>query len=280
MTTTTRVTTRRRTTREDDEPALVVLGHDLNDPGNAGTLIRTADAAGATQVILTGRSVDPTNPKAVRAAAGALFHLPVRTEADLDAVLADLGARGVQRLATVVDGGVPYDEVDLTGPTALVLGSEAHGLPEWVGAVVDQPVTIPMRGRAESLNVAMAGAVLCFEAERQRRVRRRRRAPGLGAMSSAPTGWTAAPARRQGSTTMIDEIQRLETDGVARIGAAATLDDLVAVDRDVLGKKSGAQRAQARARRTERGRAPHRRRRAQRRAGGAAAPRWRPSATS
>jgi len=157
---------------EDDEPALVLLAHDINDPGNAGTLVRAADAAGATQVILTGRSVDPTNPKAVRAAAGALFHLPVHPAADLEAVLADLGARGVQRLATVVDGGVPYDEVDLTGPTALVLGSEAHGLPEWVSAAVDQPVTIPMRGRAESLNVAMAGAVVCFEAERQRRVRR------------------------------------------------------------------------------------------------------------
>ena len=147
--------------------ALVLV--DVADPGNAGTLVRAGEAAGASAVLFCGASVDPCNPKCVRASAGSLFHLPVSSGGEAAAVLEDLGGAGVRRIATVVRDGQPYDEVDLTGPLALVLGSEAHGLPAGLDALVDERCTIPMAGRSESLNVAMAGSVLCFESLRQRR---------------------------------------------------------------------------------------------------------------
>ena len=142
---------------------------DVADPGNAGTLIRAAEAAGAAAVLFCGSSVDPSNGKCVRASAGALFHVPIAVGGDVGPVLERLGDLGVRRAATVVQGGRAYDQVDLTRPVALVLGSEAHGLPASTLAVVDELVTIPMEGRSESLNVAMAGSVLCFESLRQRR---------------------------------------------------------------------------------------------------------------
>ncbi len=147
--------------------ALVLV--DVADPGNAGTLLRAAEAAGAAAVLFCGSSVDPSNGKCVRASAGALFHVPVASGGDGMAVLEQLGRQGVRRAAAVVTGGVPYDHVDLTGPVAIVVGSEARGLPESLLAVVEDRLSIPMAGRSESLNVAMAGSVLCFEALRQRR---------------------------------------------------------------------------------------------------------------
>ncbi|MEO6318184.1 MAG: RNA methyltransferase [Acidimicrobiales bacterium] len=142
---------------------------DVADPGNAGTLLRAAEAAGAAAVLFCGSSVDPSNGKCVRASAGALFHVPVASGGETMAVLEQLGRQGVRTAAAAVDGGQPYDEADLTGPVAVVVGSEAHGLSERVLAVVDDRLSIPMVGRSESLNVAMAGSVLCFEALRQRR---------------------------------------------------------------------------------------------------------------
>ena len=147
--------------------ALVLV--DVADPGNAGTLVRAAEASGAAAVIFCAGSVDPSNGKCVRASAGALFHVPIAAGGEVGAVLERLGELGVLRTATVVHGGTPYDAVDLTGPVALVLGSEAHGLPEPALAAVDERLTIPMDGRSESLNVAMAGSILCFESLRQRR---------------------------------------------------------------------------------------------------------------
>ena len=142
---------------------------DVADPGNAGTLLRAAEAAGAAAVLFCGDSVDPSNPKCVRASAGALFHLPVVNGGDVVAVLERMRQLGIHTVATVVDDGSPYDSADLTGPVAIVLGSEARGLGEAVVAAVDERLTIPMAGRAQSLNVAMAGSVLCFESLRQRR---------------------------------------------------------------------------------------------------------------
>jgi len=142
---------------------------DVADPGNAGTLVRAAEAAGAAAVLFCGSSVDPSNAKCVRASAGALFHVPIASGGEVGPVLESLGELGVRRLATVVQGGRPYDEVDLTGPVALVLGSEAHGLAPSALDAVDERLSIPMDGRSESLNVAMAGSVLCFESLRQRR---------------------------------------------------------------------------------------------------------------
>jgi TrmH family RNA methyltransferase len=168
------VATRRATTIADAVaaaaagPAALVLV-DVADPGNAGTLLRAAEASGAAAVLFCGASVDPCNPKCVRASAGALFQLPVADGGDARTVLEDLAGAGVCTVATVVRGGTAYDELDLTRPSAFVLGSEAHGLPADLLDVVTHRCTIPMAGRSESLNVAMAGAVLAFEALRQRR---------------------------------------------------------------------------------------------------------------
>jgi TrmH family RNA methyltransferase len=142
--------------------AVVLAG--LADPGNVGTILRSADAAGADAVVLTEGSVDVFNPKVVRASAGALFRVPVV----VDVPPAQLGALGVPLLGAVAAGGVPYDVAPLDRPCALLLGSEAHGLPD--GLALDGLVSIPHVGRAESLNVAMAATVLCFEVARRRRL--------------------------------------------------------------------------------------------------------------
>jgi TrmH family RNA methyltransferase len=147
----------------------VVVCVDLQDPGNAGTILRSAEAAGAGAVVFAGASVDVSNPKAVRASAGSLFHVAVVNGGDAVEVLDELGRRGLRRLGTVARSGEPLDDADLTAPVALVLGNEAHGLPAEVEAVLDGHLTIPMAGRSESLNVGMATAVLCFEVARQRR---------------------------------------------------------------------------------------------------------------
>jgi len=141
----------------------VVVAHEISDPGNAGTLLRSAEAAGAGLVVFTPDSVDVGNPKVVRASAGAIFRVPVLVDVALDAVT----QRGRMVWGTSSHAGTPYDEADLTGPVALVMGNEAHGLP--VDARVDGWLTIEHRGRSESLNVAMAATVLCFEVSRQRR---------------------------------------------------------------------------------------------------------------
>ena len=144
---------------------------DVQDPGNAGTILRSAEAAGAGAVLFTGSCVDPTNPKAVRASAGSLFHVGVVSGGNAVDVLAELGRCGFRRYAADARAGDTIDAVDLTGPVALVLGNEAHGLPTEIDAMLDGRVTIPMAGRSESLNVGMAASVMCFEVARQRRSR-------------------------------------------------------------------------------------------------------------
>jgi RNA methyltransferase, TrmH family len=145
----------------------VLVGVDIGDPGNAGTMIRSAESAGASALVFAGASVDVSNPKVVRAAAGALFRLLVVDGGAPYGVLERVGGLGMRRLGAVANGGVPCDRADLTGPVALVVGNEAHGLP--AGLPLDGEITIPMAGRAESLNVAMAAAILCYETARQRR---------------------------------------------------------------------------------------------------------------
>jgi TrmH family RNA methyltransferase len=148
---------RLRATTLAAEASLVLVADRLADPGNAGTIIRSAEAAGADAVVLTPGSVDPFNPKVVRASAGSLFRVPV-IEATLDAV-------PLRRLGTSSHHGDVYTDVDLAGPVALVIGNEAHGLPD--DAAVDGWITIP--SSVESLNAAMAATVLLFEVARQRR---------------------------------------------------------------------------------------------------------------
>jgi len=147
--------------------SLVVVMDDVRDPGNAGTVVRTADAAGAGAVVFGTGTVDPYNPKTVRSSAGSLFHLPVVVEASTELALRDLAGRGYRCLGAVAHGGEEYTAVDWRAPTVVVLGNESAGLP--AGLPLDARVGIPMEGQAESLNVAVACAVLCFEALRQRR---------------------------------------------------------------------------------------------------------------
>lgn len=148
---------------------VVVVAVDVRDPGNAGTLIRSAAAAGARGVVLCEGCVELYNPKTVRSTAGALFRLPVVTSVSVDGALTSLGAAGRRRFAAVARDGDDYARVDLTGPVAFVVGNEAHGLPDAL-AGIDAAITIPMPGDMESLNVGVATAVLCFEAARQARV--------------------------------------------------------------------------------------------------------------
>lgn len=139
----------------------VVAVDRLNDPGNLGTILRSAEAAGADLVVLTPGSVDPYNSKVVRASAGALFHVPVTT-----ASLAALDAAGLRLIGTSSHQGEPHTEVDWSGRIAVVMGSEAHGLPD--DAPIGRWARIEHRGRSESLNVAMAATLLVFEAARSR----------------------------------------------------------------------------------------------------------------
>jgi TrmH family RNA methyltransferase len=150
------------------EATLVVVAVGVSDPGNAGTLLRSARAAGVDGVVSCAGSVDVFNPKTVRAAAGSLFHSQVVSGGDPVEVLEQLGRWGLRRLGTVARGGTPHDQVDLRRPVALVLGNESHGLPPGVGACVDEVVSVPMAPGVESLNVGVAAAVMCFEARRQR----------------------------------------------------------------------------------------------------------------
>ena len=152
-------------------PLVVLI--EVRDPGNLGTIVRTADAAGAAGVVVSAKSVDVYNEKAVRASAGSIFHLPIVREAEPGVVLSALRERGVAILAAAADG--QHDLYDdrvaqlLGGPVALVLGNEARGLGAAIRAQADATVRIPMGGRAESLNLAAAAAVLLFESARRRR---------------------------------------------------------------------------------------------------------------
>ncbi|MFY0406026.1 TrmH family RNA methyltransferase [Solicola sp. PLA-1-18] len=159
----------------DARPRLVVVCADVRDPGNAGTVLRCADAAGADAVVLAGHSVDPHNPKAVRASAGSLFHLPVAVAPDVPAALSALRELGLGVLAADGTGDVglhePGTDEILARPTAWLLGNEAWGLPDDVRALADHVVAVPIYGRAESLNLATAAAVCLYASARAQRVR-------------------------------------------------------------------------------------------------------------
>lgn len=146
--------------------ALVLAG--VGDPGNVGTLIRTAAAAGADAVILTEGSADPLNPKTARASASALFASTIVADVDLASTATSLKGLGYQLVGTDADTTSSIYDTDLTGPVALVLGNEAWGLSDEHQGFLDQSVSIPMPGAMESLNVATAGSVIVFEALRQR----------------------------------------------------------------------------------------------------------------
>jgi TrmH family RNA methyltransferase len=149
-------------------PRLLAVAVGISEPGNAGTLIRIADAMGADGVVLAGHSVDPYNGKCLRASAGSIFTIPVAVAPDAVAVVDELAGAGLQLLATTADGEVDLDEVMplLVTGTAWLFGAEAHGLPEEINAKANYRVRIPMRGGAESLNIAAAAAICLYQSAR------------------------------------------------------------------------------------------------------------------
>ena len=149
-------------------PALVLAATGLQDPGNAGAIIRSAAAAGATGVVLDESSADPWGWKALRASMGSAFHVPVLRSRGIGSLIKEWRTAGLRIAATVPRGGTPMHNVDFTPPMALLLGGEGAGLPDATVESADVRVTIPMRGGIESLNAAVAAAVLLYEAQRQR----------------------------------------------------------------------------------------------------------------
>ena len=144
----------------------------VRDPGNAGTVLRAADAAGAQAVLFSDASVDPYNGKAVRASAGSLFHVPLVAGVRLEQAAGALRAAGLRILAADARGGRTLDDLspaELAAPTAWVFGNEAWGMPEAVLALADESVAVPIYGRAESLNLATAAAVCLYASARAQR---------------------------------------------------------------------------------------------------------------
>ncbi|MCL3819142.1 TrmH family RNA methyltransferase [Aeromicrobium wangtongii] len=154
----------------DRSPSFLVVCADIRDPGNAGAVIRCADAAGAHGVVFIGDSVDPYNPKSVRATVGSIFHVPIVVSRDIPGTLAAIQESGLAVLAADGKGDVGlFDEaLDLSAPTAWLMGNEAWGLPEQVRALSDAVVAVPIFGRAESLNLATAAAVCLYATARAR----------------------------------------------------------------------------------------------------------------
>lgn len=149
-------------------PALILAGVAIQDPGNAGAVIRAAAAAGATGVVVDESTANPWGWKALRASMGATFHVPVCRLRTIAPALEEWRAAGVSIVAAVARGGTPMHDVDLTKPTALLLGGEGAGLPAALVSAADATISIPMKDAVESLNVAVAAALLLYEARRQR----------------------------------------------------------------------------------------------------------------
>lgn len=165
----------------EPEVDFVLVAVDVNDPGNLGTLIRSAVASGADALVVAGQAVDVFNPKTVRSTAGALFRAPVFVSPDAATAIEALQDRDVHCIGTSGRATSACDAIDLTRRVAIVMGGEANGLSTEVEDLMDELVSIPMPGPVESLNVAMAAAILCYETQRQRR-------PEM-----APSGGAAAP---------------------------------------------------------------------------------------
>lgn len=149
--------------------ALALTGHELvvvldrlQDPGNMGTLMRTADAVGAAAVILIEPCVDPFDPKTVRGSMGSLFNIPIVRTSDVSALFTTMEQKGLRSVGTSARTGVSWGQGILRGGTTLVLGNEARGLSEDVSAHIEQWARLPIVGKAESLNVAVAGGVLMY----------------------------------------------------------------------------------------------------------------------
>jgi TrmH family RNA methyltransferase len=151
-----------------DDP-LIVVACGIQDPGNLGTIIRTASAAGCSGLILTKGTADPYNEKSIRASTGSIFHLNMVKIDDIITLIPSLKRRGIKVVSGFTDAPKTYFEADYRGPTAIVIGSEGQGLPRELLGLSDESVSIPMSGNTESLNAAISAAVILYEALRQRR---------------------------------------------------------------------------------------------------------------
>lgn len=152
---------------DDSAPSLVIVCDNIQDPGNLGTIIRSADAAGASGVIVSPDSVDIFHPKVIRSTMGSIFHVPVMI-ANVVHALDEAAGRGIQLWTAQPQADVSLYEADLTQAVWFVIGNEAHGISASVIEKVNHSLSIPMQGRAESLNAAMAATVMLFETMRQR----------------------------------------------------------------------------------------------------------------
>ncbi|MBV7431722.1 RNA methyltransferase [Dermabacteraceae bacterium TAE3-ERU5] len=150
-----------------DDPLRIAVFHEIRDPGNAGTVLRAADASGADAVVFTAGSVDPFAPKVVRSTVGSLFHLPLVTGIEIDEVISSCRAAGVTLAAASGYAEESLYHAQLPQRLAWVFGNEAHGLPDGVMAACEKRIAIPITGSAESLNLAMAATLCLFEAQRR-----------------------------------------------------------------------------------------------------------------
>ncbi|MBQ8306507.1 MAG: RNA methyltransferase [Blautia sp.] len=153
---------------QGEDPLLVIL-EDLQDPGNAGTILRTGEGAGISGVILTRQSVDITNPKVIRSTMGSVYRVPYVYVEDVRSVAGLLKEKNIRLYAACLEGSVPYDSEDYAGAGAFLVGNEGNGLSDEAIRLSDQRIRIPMHGQVESLNAAMACGILLYEASRQRR---------------------------------------------------------------------------------------------------------------
>ncbi|HAK61175.1 MAG TPA: RNA methyltransferase [Nitrospiraceae bacterium] len=149
-------------------PGLFVITHELQDPGNLGTIIRTAEAVGAAGVAVTQNTADPYNARAIRASMGSILRMPVVRLNDLHDCIGKYKQWGFQTVALAISGSTPHLDLDLRKPTTVIVGQEGGGLPEDIVQRVDYRVRIPMSPTIDSLNVATASAVILYEALRQR----------------------------------------------------------------------------------------------------------------
>ena len=149
--------------------ALLLVLDTIQDPGNLGTMLRAGEAAGVTGILMNEETVDIYNPKVVRSTMGTSYRMPFVITPDLPKAMEELSRRGVVSYAAHLDGTVSYDQESYTGHTAFLIGNEGNGLSDAVAKKADRLIRIPMQGKVESLNAAMAATVLLFEAARQRR---------------------------------------------------------------------------------------------------------------
>lgn len=154
---------------KDKKQVLLILLEDIQDPGNLGTIFRTAEAAGADGVIMTGRTADLYNPKTIRSTMGSVYRMPFLYVESLSTIIMKLREEGVSVYAAHLGGTSAYDDCNYREGTAFLIGNEANGLREETAACADALIHIPMKGKVESLNAAVASSILLYEASRQRK---------------------------------------------------------------------------------------------------------------